>query len=138
MFLLIFGLAAAAAAVYVWFLFLFLSFLLLFCFFALSLTRTVPHTHAHTHTCTHAHAHTHARTHTHIHAHTHTHNRRAGMPRYKVGVVCRSGVPPFRPYLPFPAEFDADDDLRHWLFHKIINGERATFTVLTPPPTARR
>jgi hypothetical protein len=63
------------------------------------------------------------------------------LPRYRVGVVCRSGVQPFRPYLPAPAEFDADEKLRTWLFMKIINGERATFqarTFLTKTSTARK
>ncbi len=62
-------------------------------------------------------------------------------PRYRVGVVCRSGVQPFKPYLPSPAVFDADEKLRTWLFMKIINGERATFqarTFLTKTSTARK
>jgi hypothetical protein len=63
------------------------------------------------------------------------------VPRYRVGVVCRSGVQPFKPYLPSPSEFDADENLRTWLFMKIINGERATFqakTFLTKTSTARK
>ncbi len=65
----------------------------------------------------------------------------SSVPRYRVGVVCRSGVQPFKPYLPSPAEFDADEKLRTWLFMKIINGERATFqakTFLTKTSTARK
>lgn len=65
----------------------------------------------------------------------------AGVPRYRVGVVCRSGVQPFRPYLTSEPVFDATDAFRSWLFMKIINGERSTFqakTFVTKTSTARK
>ena len=65
----------------------------------------------------------------------------SALPRYRVAVVCRSGVQPFAPFLPLPGVFDADDSFRDWLFMKLINGERATFqakTFLTKTITARK
>jgi hypothetical protein len=47
--------------------------------------------------------------------------------RYRVAVICKSGVKPFLPYLPSPAIFDGDKKLHDWLMKKIINGERAVF-----------
>ncbi len=47
------------------------------------------------------------------------------LPRYRVGVICRSGVQSFAPAVPFPSVFSADDAFRKWLFTKLINGERA-------------
>ena len=46
-------------------------------------------------------------------------------------MTTKSDVPPFRPYLPNPSVFEADEDLRTWLFTKIINGERAAFRART-------
>lgn len=66
---------------------------------------------------------------------------RGPLPRYRMSVVCRAGVQPFRPYLPSPPEMDADETMRTWLFMKIINGERAAFqakTFLTKTSTARK
>lgn len=45
---------------------------------------------------------------------------------YRVGVICKSGVPFFGPRLPAGGVFARDCDFREWLVLKCINGERAS------------
>ncbi len=45
--------------------------------------------------------------------------------RYRITVTCKTGVPRWEPYMPYPAVFDRDAVLREWLLYKLVNGERA-------------
>jgi hypothetical protein len=45
--------------------------------------------------------------------------------RYRITITCKTGVPRWEPYMPYPAVFDRDDMLREWLLYKVVNGERA-------------
>jgi RAP1 GTPase activating protein 2 len=47
---------------------------------------------------------------------------------YRVSVLRRCGIDPFRPKLPFPAVLQAGPEFREWLLTKITSGMIAAFS----------